>query len=189
VISVARIMLFVVAFLGSSISAASAYETIRRPWEKFCLTSASGIVTCWIGTGIMPECLPYAERAATVVSERGAGERLKLTIPPSTGAPHIIGFTIDRGETRIARGNPSCAASGCSAEYPLDTDLVAKLKGGQMLLLSDADASGQVVAQLPLAGFSEAYGPPKEPKVFEKSASLLKAELEKHAAVGPCAPQ
>lgn len=188
--SVPRIVVVVVAFLGFGFCAAWAAgenepdSLVHHPWEKLCLNSVNGAPTCFTGSDVRTVCTPIVANAATIISTKGTVEILRLTIPQNGGTPRGVGFAVDGGEMMIARNSVKCSLAGCTADYPVDAALIAKLRQGETLLLTEADTPDRIMARLPLAGFAAAYdGPPHEPKVFEETNAMLQQELERRTTV------
>jgi ABC-type Zn uptake system ZnuABC Zn-binding protein ZnuA len=72
---------------------------------------------------------------------------------------------------------------GCIADYEATTDLVNRMKKGQLLTVQAIHMNGQPMSpQLQLADFAKALdGPPTDPKVFEEQQKKLQDELQKRA--------
>jgi invasion protein IalB len=78
---------------------------------------------------------------------------------------------------------PVVPPGGCIADYEATTDLIGRLKKGQMLTVQAIHMNGQAMSpQLPLGDFAKAFdGPPTDPKVFEEQQKKLNDELQKRA--------
>jgi len=122
---------------------------------------------------------------ASVIDQEGEQRKiLRVTIPreihPSLGAR----ATIDQGRS-FGAGSLRCLSNGCLADFPLGSEILARLKSGRMLIFQSVNASGQAIRySFPLAGFSGAHeGVASNEKVLEeqKKKKKLEEELQRRA--------
>jgi len=74
-----------------------------------------------------------------------------------------------------------CLPNGCSADFHVNADFVARLKGGRQIVLQGVNQPGQARSfALPLTEFASAHeGPPTDPRRFEEDQKRQREELQK----------
>jgi Invasion associated locus B (IalB) protein len=77
----------------------------------------------------------------------------------------------------------TCFTNGCMADYEATSDLIGKLKHGQMLTVQAINLAGSAISfRLPLIDFAKAIeGPPTDPKVVAAQQKKLQDEMQKRA--------
>jgi invasion protein IalB len=171
----------VIAAAGLFTVSAAADETkpttlIYSPWTKFCFNG-----TCFVGADVHAPGGCGPRFGAVVLVPAGQPKRiLRVTVPDSVNKANGVRVDIDQGEP-TARPYAGCFLGSCtSADIEGGAELIDRLKHGQMLVMTMADAGGRPVSvRLPLADFAAAYdGPPPPPKVFKNQPGKLQEELK-----------
>jgi len=164
-------------------------QLVFSPWTKFCLKGAPGQTpppdakeVCFTGKDARVESgQPVA--AAVLIEPQGQDKKLlRITLPLGMQLAHGTRVIIDQNQPMTAP-YVICFTNGCMADYEANTDLIAKMKKGQGLVLQAINATGQPISLvLPLNDFAKAYdGPPTDPKVFEEQQKKLQEELQRRA--------
>jgi invasion protein IalB len=156
---------------------------IYSSWTKFCFNG-----TCFVGAGAEAPGGCGPRFAAVVIAPAGQPKQiLRVTVPSSVNRADGVRVGIDQDEP-AARPYARCDRGVCAAaDIEGGAELVDRLKHGQMLVMTMADAAGLPVSvRLPLADFATAYdGPPQQPKMFEKQSGKLQEELKAQHQHGP----
>lgn len=159
-------------------------QLIYSPWTKFCLKGqeANAKQVCLTGKDARIESgMPVV--AAVLIEPEGMDKKiLRVTLPLGMQLAHGTRVIIDQNQPMTAP-YVICVTNGCMADYDATTDIVAKLKKGQGLVVQAINSTGQPISLgLPLADFAKAYdGPPTDPKVFEEQQRKLQEELQRRA--------
>jgi len=160
-------------------------ELIYSPWTKFCLKGQETPTpkeVCFTGKDARIESgMPVV--AAVLIEPQGETKKiLRVTLPLGMQLVHGTRVIIDQDQPMTAP-YVICFTNGCMSDYDASTDMVAKLKKGQGLVVQAINSTGQPISLvLPLADFAKAYdGPPTDPKVFEEQQKKLQEELQKRA--------
>jgi invasion protein IalB len=105
---------------------------------------------------------------------------LRVTLPLGMSLQAGTRVIIDQGQPMTA-GYALCMPTGCMSDYEASSELVDKMKHGQILTVQGINGAGKPVSlTLPLADFAKAYdGPPTDEKAFEERQKKLQADLEK----------
>jgi invasion protein IalB len=145
--------------------------TVYTPWTKFCgkeTDAADGKDVCVTLKEVRVETGRLI--ASALLSERAGDEKKVVRITLPLGLQLVPGtrMNID-GNSPVTSEFTVCSANGCSAEYTLDAEFVARLKRGQNLQLQAISMQGQVMNYpLPLEDFAKANeGPASDPVAFE----------------------
>jgi invasion protein IalB len=112
---------------------------------------------------------------------------LRMSLPYGVNLQHGTRLIVDQGSPATAPFvtclPPVVPPGGCIADYEATTDLIGRMKKGQVLTVQAIHMNGQAMSpQLDLKDFTKAYdGPPTDPKVFEAQQKKLQEELQKRA--------
>ena len=121
--------------------------------------------------------------AAVLIEPEGEPKKiLRVTLPLGMQLVHGTRVIIDQNQPMTAP-YVICFTNGCMADYEANTDMIAKMKTGQGLVVQAINSTGQPISLvLPLTDFAKAYdGPPTDPKVFEEQQKKLQEELQRRA--------
>jgi invasion protein IalB len=161
-------------------------QLIYSPWTKFCLkgqnNDPNAKQVCFTGKDARIESgMPVV--AAVLIEPEGEPKKLlRVTLPLGMQLIHGTRVIVDQNQPMTAP-YVICFTNGCMADYEANTDLIAKMKKGQGLVIQAINSTGQPISLvLPLADFAKAYdGPPTDPKVFEEQQKKLQEELQRRA--------
>jgi invasion protein IalB len=160
-------------------------QLIYSPWTKFCLKNQNdpnSKQVCFTGKDARIESgMPVV--AAVLIEPEGEPKKiLRVTLPLGMQLIHGTRVIIDNNQPMTAP-YVICFTNGCMADYDATTDMIAKMKKGQGLVVQAINSTGQPISLvLPLADFAKAYdGPPTDPKVFEEQQKKLQEELQRRA--------
>jgi invasion protein IalB len=160
-------------------------QLIYSPWTKFCLKNQNdpnAKQVCFTGKDARIESgMPVV--AAVLIEPEGEPKKiLRVTLPLGMQLIHGTRVIIDQNQPMTAP-YVICFTNGCMADYEANTDMIAKMKKGQGLVVQAINSTGQPISLvLPLADFAKAYdGPPTDPKVFEEQQKKLQDELQRRA--------
>jgi hypothetical protein len=114
-------------------------------------------------------------------------KKFRVTLPSPLQLQFGTRLIIDK-EAPLSSPFFTCFANGCMADYDSTSDLLGKLKKGQMLVIQAINLAGNAISfPLPLTdtsgnSFQKANeGPPTDPKVFEEQQKKLQEDLQKRA--------
>ena len=160
-------------------------QLIYSPWTKFCLKNnndPNAKQVCFTGKDARIESgMPVV--AAVLIEPDGEPKKiLRVTLPLGMQLIHGTRVIVDQNQPMTAP-YVICFTNGCMADYEATTDMIAKMKKGQGLIVQAINSTGQPISLvLPLADFAKAYdGPPTDPKVFEEQQQKLQEELQRRA--------
>ena len=160
-------------------------QLIYSPWTKFCLKNnndPNAKQVCFTGKDARIESgMPVV--AAVLIEPEGEPKKiLRVTLPLGMQLIHGTRVIIDQNQPMTAP-YVICFTNGCMADYEATTDMIAKMKKGQGLIVQAINSTGQPISLvLPLSDFAKAYdGPPTDPKVFEEQQQKLQEELQRRA--------
>ena len=160
-------------------------QLIYSPWTKFCLKNnndPNAKQVCFTGKDARIESgMPVV--AAVLIEPEGEPKKiLRVTLPLGMQLIHGTRVIIDQNQPMTAP-YVICFTNGCMADYEATTDMIAKMRKGQGLIVQAINSTGQPISLvLPLADFAKAYdGPPTDPKVFEEQQQKLQEELQRRA--------
>ena len=162
------------------------------PWTKYCMkppdadSNPAARQVCFTGTqGRLEDGRSFV--SAVIIEPEGEPRKiLKIMLPHGLQIPPGTRVSVDQGQPMTAP-YAICFPDGCFADYEATTDLVARMKQGQSLMLQGLAANHQVLSvPVPLVDFAKGYdGPPVDPKAAEeqqkKAQEKLQEELEKRA--------
>ena len=124
--------------------------------------------------------------SVAIIEMEGEQRKLmRMSLPYGVALTHGTRMIVDQGTPATAPFvtclPPVVPPGGCIADYEASTDLVNRMKKGQVLTVQAIHMNGQPMSpQLELKDFAKAYdGPPTDPKVFEEQQKKLQEELQK----------
>ena len=160
-------------------------QLIYSPWTKFCLKNQNdpnSKQVCFTGKDARIESgMPVV--AAVLIEPEGEPKKiLRVTLPLGMQLIHGTRVIIDQNQPMTAP-YVICFTNGCMADYEANTDMIAKMKKGQGLVVQAINSTGQPISLvLPLGDFAKAYdGQPTDPKVFAAQQQKLQEELQRRA--------
>lgn len=117
-----------------------------------------------------------------IIEQEGGEKKFQVIIPIPVHVQPGTRVLIDQEQLGTAPFEV-CSPIGCSSEYKMEADTVAKLKKGKSLTVQAYNVYKQVInLPMPLADFAKAYdGPPIDPKALEEQQRKLQEELQKKA--------
>jgi invasion protein IalB len=124
---------------------------------------------------------------AIIEMDGEAKKLLRMSLPYGVALQHGTRLIVDQGQPAtspfVTCLPPVVPPGGCIADYEASTDLIGKMKKGQVLTVQAIHMNGQAMSpQMDLKDFAKAYdGPPTDPKVFEEQQKKLQDELQKRA--------
>jgi len=158
-------------------------QLMYSPWMKVCGKGpdTNNKQVCVITKdGRLENGMPVA--VVQLFEPEGEQKILRVTVPLGMQLQHGTRLLIDQSPP-AQQPYRICFPIGCMADYPVNDDLIASMKKGQMLTVQAINMQGTAVSlPLPLADFAKAYdGPATDPKVFEDQQKKLQEELQKKA--------
>jgi invasion protein IalB len=142
-------------------------SVVYSPWTKFCFRDEKNQQkeTCLT---VKQASLQNGQFVAGAALIEPVGEELKVfrvTMPLGMQLPQGIRVLLDGDQPMTGRFGV-CLQNGCSADFDVNAQFVARLKHGRQLVLQGVNLPGQAKSfALPLAEFAKANeGPPAEPK-------------------------
>jgi invasion protein IalB len=169
--------------------AAEQPQLIFSPWVKLCNKDPdpnSKRICVTVKDGRVESGLLVVSVA--VIEMDGEQRKLmRVSMPYGVALQHGTRMIIDQGQPAtspfVTCLPPVVPPGGCIADYEATTDLVNRMKKGQLLTVQAIHMNGQPMSpQLQLADFAKALdGPPTDPKVFEEQQKKLQDELQKRA--------
>jgi invasion protein IalB len=159
-------------------------QLIYSPWTKFCLKGQDPKAkqVCFTGKDARIESGMPVVAAVLIEPEGDAKKILRITLPLGMQIVHGTRAIVDQNQPMSAP-YVICFTNGCMSDYEASSDLIAKMKKGQGLVVQAINSTGQPISLvLPLTDFAKAYdGPPTDPKVFEEQQKKLQEELQRRA--------
>jgi invasion protein IalB len=159
-------------------------QLIYSPWTKFCLKGqeADAKQVCFTGKDARIESGMPVVAAVLIEPDNDPKKVLRVTLPLGMQLIHGTRVIVDQDQPMTAP-YVICFTNGCMADYQATTDMIAKMKKGQGLVVQAINSTGQPISLvLPLGDFAKAYdGPPTDPKVFEEQQKKLQEELQHRA--------
>jgi invasion protein IalB len=169
---------------GQAAAPGEQVQLIYSPWTKFCLKGqeADAKQVCFTGKDARIESGMPVVAAVLIEPENEPKKILRVTLPLGMQLIHGTRVIIDQNQPMTAP-YVICFTNGCMADYEASTDMIAKMKKGQGLVVQAINSTGQPISLvMPLADFAKAYdGPPTDPKVFEAQQKKLEEELQHRA--------
>lgn len=169
--------------------AAEAPQLIFSPWVKLCNKDPdpnSKRVCVTVKDGRVESGLLVVS-VAIIEMEGEQRKLLRMSLPYGVALTHGTRLIVDQGTPATAPFvtclPPVVPPGGCISDYEASTDIVNRMKKGQVLTVQAIHMNGQPMSpQLELKDFAKAYdGPPTDPKVFEEQQKKLQDELQKRA--------
>jgi invasion protein IalB len=159
-------------------------QFIYSPWTKFCGKGqdATAKQVCFTGKDARTEAgQPVV--AAVLIEPNGEPKKLfRITLPSPLQLQYGTRVIVDQ-QAPLTGPFFTCFTNGCMADYEATSDLIGKLKHGQMLTVQAINLAGSAISfRLPLIDFAKAIeGPPTDPKVFAAQQKKLQDEMQKRA--------
>ncbi len=169
--------------------AAEAPQLIFSPWVKLCNKDPdpnSKRVCVTVKDGRVESGLLVVS-VAIIEMEGEQRKLMRMSLPYGVALTHGTRMIVDQGTPATAPFvtclPPVVPPGGCIADYEASTDLIGRMKKGQVLTVQAIHMNGQPMSpQMELKDFAKAYdGPPTDPKVFEEQQKKLQDELQKRA--------
>jgi invasion protein IalB len=164
-------------------------QLIFSPWVKLCNKDAdpkAKRICVTVKDGRVESGLLVVSVA--IIEMDGEQKRLlRMSLPYGVALQHGTRLIVDQGTPAtspfVTCLPPVVPPGGCIADYEASTDLIGRMKKGQVLTVQAIHMNGQAMSpQLDLRDFAKAYdGPPTDPKVFEEQQKKLQEELQKRA--------
>ena len=164
-------------------------QLIFSPWVKLCNKDAdpkAKRICVTVKDGRVESGLLVVS-VAIIEMDGEAKKLLRMSLPYGVALQHGTRLIVDQGQPAtspfVTCLPPVVPPGGCIADYEASTDLVNRMKKGQVLTVQAIHMNGQAMSpQLDLRDFAKAYdGPPTDPKVFEEQQKKLQDELQKRA--------
>jgi invasion protein IalB len=159
-------------------------QFIYSPWAKYCGKGqdATAKQVCFTGKDARTEAgQPVV--AAVLIEPDGEPKKLfRITLPSPLQLQYGTRVIVDQ-QAPLTGPFFTCFTNGCMADYEATSDLIGKLKHGQMLTVQAINLAGSAISfRLPLIDFAKAIeGPPTDPKVFAAQQKKLQDEMQKRA--------
>lgn len=164
-------------------------QLIFSPWVKLCNKDAdpkAKRVCVTVKDGRVESGLLVVS-VAIIEMDGEPKKLLRMSLPYGVALQHGTRLIVDQQTPQTAPFvtclPPVVPPGGCIADYEATTDLINRMKKGQLLTVQAIHMNGQAMSpQLDLKDFAKAYdGPPTDPKVFEEQQKKLQEELQKRA--------
>jgi invasion protein IalB len=164
-------------------------QLIFSPWVKLCNKDAdpkAKRVCVTVKDGRVESGLLVVS-VAIIEMDGEQRKLLRMSLPYGVALQHGTRLIVDQGSPATAPFvtclPPVVPPGGCIADYEASTELIGRMKKGQLLTVQAIHMNGQAMSpQLELKDFTKAYdGPPTDPKVFEEQQKKLQEELQKRA--------
>ncbi len=168
---------------------AAAPQLIFSPWVKLCNKDSdpnAKQVCVTVKDGRVESGLLVVS-VAVIEMDGEQRKLLRMSLPYGVALVHGTRLIVDQGTPATAPFvtclPPVVPPGGCISDYEASTDLVNRMKKGQVLTVQAIHMNGQPMSpQLDLKDFAKAYdGPPTDPKVFEEQQKKLQEQLQKRA--------
>ena len=169
--------------------AADTTQLIFSPWVKLCNKDSdpnSKRVCVTVKDGRVESGLLVVSVA--IIEMDGEQRKLmRMSLPYGVALTHGTRVIVDQGTPATAPFvtclPPVVPPGGCISDYEATTDMINRMKKGQLLTVQAIHMNGQPMSpQLELKDFAKAYdGPATDPKVFEEQQKKLQDELQKRA--------
>jgi invasion protein IalB len=193
---VGRVTLFVAAgalVTGPCVLAAEESRPpvpIYSPWTKVCGPVPAGKKTCFVVSEGRSDCGSLLVGVALIEQDDEPKTLLRVTLPSGTPGTGDVRAVVDGGEP-IRSPLARCRPNGCDADYVIAEDFVARMKGGQALIVeANNDAGRSIRPAVPLAGFAKTHeGPPARPKEMEArqlDLETIKRHAEREKRLAEC---
>jgi invasion protein IalB len=186
------------AVLAQSASSAAKHEPYLwlqltfSPWTKICNKDAhptSKRVCVTVSEGRSQNSERITVSVAVIEIDGEPRQLLRLIMPYEVALQHGPRLLVDRAQPATAafvRCLPAVVPpGGCLSDYEATSDLVDRMKRGQLLTVQALNGNGQMIsAQIELKDSAQAYeGPGTEP--FAEQQKKLEDELRKRQPLRP----
>ena len=164
-------------------------QLIFSPWVKLCNKDAdpkAKRICVTVKDGRVESGLLVVS-VAIIEMDGEAKKLLRMSLPYGVALQHGTRLIVDQGQPAtspfVTCLPPVVPPGGCIADYEASTDMIGRMKKGQILTVQAIHMNGQAMSpQMELKDFAKAYdGPPTDPKVFEEQQKKLQDELQKRA--------
>ena len=164
-------------------------QLIFSPWVKLCNKDAdpkAKRICVTVKDGRVESGLLVVS-VAIIEMDGEAKKLLRMSLPYGVALQHGTRLIVDQGQPAtspfVTCLPPVVPPGGCIADYEASTDMIGRMKKGQILTVQAIHMNGQAMSpQMELKDFAKAYdGPPTDPKVFEEQQKKLQEELQKRA--------
>jgi invasion protein IalB len=164
-------------------------QLIFSPWVKLCNKDAdpkAKRICVTVKDGRVESGLLVVS-VAIIEMDGEAKKLLRMSLPYGVALQHGTRLIVDQGAPAtspfVTCLPPVVPPGGCIADYEASTDMIGRMKKGQVLTIQAIHMNGQAMSpQMELKDFAKAYdGPPTDPKVFEEQQKKLQDELQKRA--------
>ena len=159
-------------------------QFIYSPWAKFCGKGhdAGAKQVCFTGKDARNEAGQPVVAAALIEPEGEPKKLFRITLPSPLQLQYGTRVIVDK-QVPLTAPFFTCFTNGCMADFEATSDLIGKLKHGQMLTIQAINLAGSAISfPLPLVDFAKANeGPPTDPKVFAEQQKKLQDEMQKRA--------
>jgi invasion protein IalB len=159
-------------------------QFIYSPWAKLCSKGqdAQAKLLCITRKEARTEAGQPVMAAALIEPEGEPKKLFRVTVPNQLQIQSGTRVIVDQ-QPPLAGPFYTCFTDGCMADYEATSDLIGKLKHGQMLTIQAINLAGAMMNfPMPLVDFAKVNeGPPTDPKVFEEQQKKLQDEIQKRA--------
>ena len=160
-------------------------QFIYSPWAKFCGKGqdATAKQVCFTGKDARNEAGQPVVAAALIEPEGEPKKLFRITLPSPLQLQYGTRVIVDQ-QPPMTGPFFTCFTNGCMADFVATSDLIGKLKHGQMLTIQAINLAGSAISfPLPLVDFAKANeGPPTDPKVFAEQQKKSRDEIQKRGA-------
>jgi invasion protein IalB len=158
-------------------------SVVYSPWTKLCFKdekSQQVKETCLTVKQASMQSGQFVAGAALLEPVGEEWKVLRITMPLGMQLPQGIRVLLDGDQPMTGRFGV-CLPNGCSADFHVNAEFVARLKGGRQIVLQGVNQPGQARSfALPLTEFASANeGPPTDPRKFEEGQKRQREELQK----------
>ena len=151
-------------------------QFIYSPWAKYCGKGqdATAKRVCFTGKDARTEAGQPVVAAVLIESDGELKKLFRITLPSPLQLQYGTRIIVDQ-QAPLTGPFFTCFTNGCMADYEATSDLIGKLKHGQMLTVQAINLAGSAISfRLPLIDFAKANeGPPTDPKVFAAQQKKL----------------
>jgi invasion protein IalB len=168
---------------GQQQAAPEAPQLMYSPWMKVCGKGpdTNNKQVCVITKdGRLENGMPVA--VVQLFEPEGDARVLRVTVPLGMQLAQGTRMIIDQAAPQ-QQPYKICFPVGCMSDYPVNDEMLAKMKKGQQIIVQAINMQGTPISlPLPLLDFAKAYeGPATDPKAFEEQQRKLQEELQKKA--------
>jgi invasion protein IalB len=161
-------------------------SVVYSPWTKLCFKDEKGPQVKETCLTVKQASLQNGQFVAGAALMEPVGEEwkvLRITMPLGMQLPQGIRVLLDGDQPMTGRFGV-CLPNGCSADFHVNAEFIARLKRGRQIVLQGVNQPGQARSfALPLAEFARANdGPPTDPRKFEEEQKRQRDEQQKKQA-------